>query len=141
MSIQKEKVRIFYNVIWDEYDKNAIASVLSEELTFRGSLGEEKRGHEGFIEYLDSLHKALGGYASIIEELVEEGDKVIAKMTFTGVHKDDFMGYPPTHLRVRWRGCALFTFKDGLATDIWVLGDLKNLEKDLKRNEESVKKA
>ena len=137
--MQKDQVRKFYNVIWDEYNKDEIPSVLHRDLTFRGSLGQEKKGHEGFIEYLDTLHKALGGYASFIEEMVEEGNKVFAKMTFSGVHKDEFMGYAPTHLRVSWKGCALFTFKDGLASDIWVLGDLKNLEQQLMRNEEDVK--
>ena len=137
--MQKDQVRKFYNVIWDEYNKDEIPSVLHRDLTFRGSLGQEKKGHEGFIEYLDTLHKALGGYASFIEEMVEEGNKVFAKMTFSGVHQNEFMGYAPTHLRVSWKGCALFTFKDGLASDIWVLGDLKNLEQQLMRNEEDVK--
>jgi len=132
--MQKDQVRKFYNVIWDEYNKDEIASVLHEDLTFRGSLGQEKRGHEGFIEYLDMLHKALGGYASIIEELVEEENKVFAKMTFTGIHQNDFMGYAPTHLRVSWRGCALFTFNGDRVADVWVLGDLKNLEEELKLN-------
>ncbi|MCA9811187.1 MAG: ester cyclase [Candidatus Dadabacteria bacterium] len=133
--MQKDQVRKFYNVIWDEYDKDAIPSVLSTDLTFRGSLGQEKRGHQGFIEYLDFVHEALGGYASIIEELVEEGNKVFAKMTFTGVHQNDFMGYPPTDKRVSWKGCALFTFNGDLVADVWVLGDLKSLEEELKRNE------
>ena len=137
--MQKDQVRKFYNVIWDEYNKDEIPSVLHRDLTFRGSLGQEKKGREGFIEYLDTLHKALGGYASFIEEMVEEGNKVFAKMTFSGVHQNNFMGYAPTHLRVSWKGCALFTFKDGLASDIWVLGDLKNLEQQLMRNEEDVK--
>ena len=132
--MQKDQVRKFYNVIWDEYDKNEIPSVLHEDLTFRGSLGLEKRGHEGFIEYLDFVHKALGGYASIIEDLIEEDNKVVAKMTFTGVHQNDFMGYPPTDNRVSWKGCALFTFKGDLIADVWVLGDLKGLEDELKRN-------
>jgi predicted ester cyclase len=132
--MQKDQVRKFYNVIWDEYNKDAIPSVLRGDLTFRGSLGQEKRGHEGFIEYLDFVHEALGGYASIIEELVEEGNKVFAKMTFTGVHQNDFMGYPPTDNRVSWKGCALFTFEGGLVADVWVLGDLKSLEEELRRN-------
>lgn len=133
--MQKDQVRKFYNVIWDEYDKDAIPSVLRGDLTFRGSLGQEKKGHQGFIEYLDFVHEALGGYASIIEELVEEGNKVFAKMTFTGVHQNDFMGYPPTDKRVSWKGCALFTFNGDLIADVWVLGDLKSLEEELKRNE------
>ena len=97
-------------------------------------MGQEKRGHSGFAEYVDMIHKALGDYRCLIEELVSEGDKVFAKMTFTGIHRDEFMGYAPTQKRVSWAGCALFTFKGNRIADVWVLGDLKTLEKQLKCN-------
>ena len=130
--MQKEQIRKFYDVLWDRHDKEAIPTVLHENFTFRGSLGLEKRGHDGFAEYVDMVHKALGEYRCIIEELVEEGDKVFAKMTFTGIHRDVFMGYRPTRKRVSWNGCALFTFEGKLIKDVWVLGDLKNLEDQLR---------
>lgn len=130
--MQKEQIRKFYDVLWDRHDTEAIPTVLHENFTFRGSLGLEKRGHDGFAEYVDMVHKALGEYRCIIEELVEEGDKVFAKMTFTGIHRDVFMGYRPTRKRVSWNGCALFTFEGKLIRDVWVLGDLKNLEDQLR---------
>lgn len=134
MSVHKDRVRRFYEVLWNAHDKSAIPSVLHENFTFRGSLEQEKRGHEGFAEYVDMVHKALGNYRCVIEELVAEGDKVFAKMTFTGVHQDELMGYAPTQRRVSWTGCALFTFDGGKISDVWVLGDLKGLEEQLKRN-------
>ena len=58
----KEQVHKFYEVLWDAHDKDAIPSVLHENFTFRGSLGQEKRGHAGFSEYVDMVHKDLGDY-------------------------------------------------------------------------------
>ena len=81
------------------------------------------------------VHKALGDYKCIIEELVSEGDKVFTKMTFTGIYRGEFLDYSPTHESVSWNGCALFTFDGGRIADVWVLGDLKNLENQLKKNE------
>lgn len=133
--VHKEQVQKFYEVIWNTHDRAAIPSVLHENFTFRGSLGLEKRGYSGFAEYLDMVHKALGDYRCIIEELVSEGNKVFAKMTFTGFHRDEFIGYSPTQKIVSWNGCALFTFKGERIADVWVLGDLKNLEEQLKRDE------
>jgi predicted ester cyclase len=134
MSILKDQVRKFYEIIWNAYDERAIPSVLHENFTFRGSLGQERRGYDGFAEYVGMVHKALGDYRCVIEELIEEGEKVFAKMTFTGIHQDDFLGYRPTHKRVSWAGCALFGFDGEKVSDIWVLGDLKALEEQLKRN-------
>jgi steroid delta-isomerase-like uncharacterized protein len=135
MEQRKSQVRRFYDVLWNAHNKIAIASVLSENFSFRGSLGQEKRGHQGFAEYLDMVHAALDDYRCTIDELVAEEDKVFAKMTFGGVHIDKFMGYDASGKRLEWKGCALFTFQDDLISDSWVLGDLKKLEDQLKRNE------
>jgi len=136
--MHKAMVTKFYQVLWDAQDKTALASVLDEEFTFRGSLGQEKRGREGFSEYVDMVHIALGEYKCDIIELVAEGDKVFAKMSFTGIHRNDFLGYAPSNERVTWYGCALFSFENALIKDVWVLGDLKSLEEQLESNKKKL---
>lgn len=131
MNDHKQQVKSFYEVLWNAHNMGAIPTVLHENVTFRGSLGQEKRGHAGFAEYVDMVHHALADYRCIIEELAAEGDKVFARMTFTGIHRNEFMGYPPSGKRVSWQGCALFTFDGDLISDVWVLGDLKSLERQL----------
>lgn len=133
--MHKAQVRKFYEVLWGDHNKEAIPSILHENVSFRGSLGQEKRGHDGFSEYVGMVHNALEGYKCIIEDLVEESEKVFAKMSFTGIHRNEFMGYSPSHKRLTWKGCALFTFEGERIFDVWVLGDLKSLEDQLKQNE------
>lgn len=131
MSKNKDQVRIFYEQIWNRHDKGVIPKILDKEFTFRGSLGEYKKGHEGFTEYLDQIHTALGEYRCDIEELVSEGDRVFAKMRFSGVHQGALLGFKPTGQAVSWQGAALFTFSDGKIADLWVLGDVQSLERQL----------
>jgi len=135
MSHNTDQVRKFYEVIWNQHNKLAIPDVLHEDVQFRGSLGQEKRGRAGFSDYLDMVHDALGEYQCIIGEMVAESSKVFAKMRFTGIHKGEFMGYRPTGKRLTWSGAALFTFAGGKVTDLWVLGDMKSLEEQLESNE------
>ena len=132
--MHEEQVRKFYAVLWDAHDKDAIPSVLHEDVTFRGSLGLEKKGHSGFAEYVDLLHEALGDFRCNIEEIVSEDDRVFAKMTFSGIHQSELMGYAPTHRRVSWPGAALFTFRGERIADVWALGDRKSLEEQLKQD-------
>lgn len=107
---------------------------MHENFKFRGSLGHEERGYEGFAAYVDMVHAALGDYQCIIDELVSEGDKVFAKMRFTGVHRGDFLGYMPTGKRLSWAACALFKFEGQRISDVWVLGDMKGLELQMDQN-------
>ncbi|MFN6065913.1 MAG: ester cyclase, partial [Pseudanabaena sp.] len=84
---------------------------------------------------VDMVHKALGNYKCTIVDLVVEEPKAFARMEFSGIHSGRFMGYEPTGKIVSWAGCALFTFKNNKVLDLWVLGDLKALDEQLKKNE------
>jgi len=127
-------VRRFYQVIWEAHDKSAIPPLLHPEFTFRGSLGQRKQGHRGFVEYVDMVHQALGDYRCSIQEMVEEDNKVFAKVMFGGIHKGTLLGYEASGKRVEWIGCALFAFDGDLISDLWVLGDLRSLAQQLERN-------
>ena len=129
--IEKEQVIKFYEVIWNEHDKSAVPEVLHESFKFRGSLGSEKKGHAGFIEYLDMVHRALGDYRCEIKEMVSEQSKVFAKMRFSGIHKGEFMGVKATGRRLTWEGAALFHFSNGKVASLWVLGDIESLRSQL----------
>ncbi len=108
-----------------------IPEVLHEDFLFRGSLGLEKRGHSGFIEYLDLVHTALANYHCHIEELVTDETRVFARMLFSGLHRNEFLGFAATKREVSWSGAALFHFDKSRIRSLWVLGDLKSLEAQL----------
>ena len=108
---RKAQVHRFYEVLWDAHDRDTIRSVVHDDFVFRGSLGDETQGHKGFAKYVDMVHTALGDYRCTIEVVVEEGEKVFAKMSFGGVHRARFMGYEPSGQPVHWTGYALFTFR------------------------------
>lgn len=124
----------FYADIWNRHDKSKIAGFLHEGFTFRGSLGQTKTGHEGFASYVDSVHNALGDYRCEIVDLVVEVPKAFARMRFSGIHRDKFLGRPPTGKSIEWAGAALFTFQEDKVADLWVLGDVHGLVQLLDRN-------
>jgi predicted ester cyclase len=138
LEANKKLVKKFYEVLWDAHDKQAVGSVLAGDFTFRGSLGQQKKGHDGFGEYVDSVHLALANYKCEIIELVAEGDKVFAKMSFSGIHRNEFLGFSASLEPVAWFGCALFSFENDLIQDVWVLGDLKSLEGQLTDNAKKI---
>ena len=80
LSPQKEVVRIFFKELWDHADKSLIPKLFHPDFTFRGSLGRELRGHEQFAGYVDLVTTALADYTSDILDMVEEGNKVWAKL-------------------------------------------------------------
>ena len=127
-------VESFYADVWNRHDKSKIPDLLLPGLTFRGSLGQAKTGHDGFAAYLDSVHAALAEFRCDIAELVIEPPKAFARMRFSGVHREELFGFAPTGKRVEWAGAALFTFSGNRVADLWVLGDVHGLIELLGRN-------
>jgi|HubBroStandDraft_5_1064220.scaffolds.fasta_scaffold18428_4 steroid delta-isomerase-like uncharacterized protein len=140
MSVPK-LVQQFYDRIWNAGDLDAVGALLGEDFLFRGSLGSESKGREGFADYVRSVRSSLSNYRCEILECVTEGEQAFAKMRFSGVHVREFRGNPPTGLSVEWLGAALFRFAEGTITELWVLGDLNRLNALLKKNLESTRLA
>ena len=126
-----ELVESFYADVWNRRDADRARQIIMPDFCFRGSLGTEKRGLEGFLTYVDAVHAALGEYTCVIEELIETPRRVAARMTFRGVHQADFLGAAPTHKIIEWSGAAFFTIKDGKLAELWVLGDIDAAKEQL----------
>lgn len=127
----------FYDEVWNRPDPSVIPQIFHEGCVFRGSLGAERRGHEGLAEYVREVTGVLGGYRCDIEEMVAEGGNVFAKMRFSGRHTGPFLGFAPTGAQVVWAGAALFGIDGGRIRSLWVLGDLAGLTALLERQARS----
>ncbi len=130
-------VEAFYARIWNSGDLGAATELLTEDFSFRGSLGAQMQGVEAFKQYVRSVRGALADYRCEILACVTEGNEAFAKMRFSGRHVAEFRGYPATGKTVQWLGAALFRFEGRAIAELWVLGDLAGLDTALKRNQET----
>lgn len=133
MENYKDIVNSFYECLWNKVDMALIPSLLHEDVSFRGSLGMVKQGHKGFALYMDFISQALGNYYCKIIDIAAEGEKVWARVNYAGEHRGELFGYAATHAKLKWEGVAIFTFKEGKIVDIWVLGDINGVMKQLSR--------
>ncbi len=58
-------------------------------------------------------------YHTTIEDLIAEGDKVMARVTMTGTHTGNFWGIPATGRRVNLTGIYIVRIKDGKIVEHW----------------------
>ena len=126
-----ELVERFYHVVWNNADEAEARRLLDAAFRFRASLGPELHGLDGFIAYLRSVHAALEGFTCHIEEIVASGDRVAARMRFHGLHRSEFFGIAPTGREIRWSGAAFFKTRGGKITELWVLGDVEAVRRQL----------
>jgi len=120
-----------YYAMWNEKDFSKADELLDPDIRFRGSLGIEANGLEGFKDYAAMLTKAFPALYHAVEITVFENDKAAAYVTYTGKHEGEIFGYKPSGNRISFSGASFFHFRNGKIASINVLGDLNALHAQL----------
>jgi len=130
--VGRDLIRQFYEELWNRFDRGKIPELLTGDVRFRGSLGQEVAGHAGFAEYMATIQAAFPDFTNHVEEVISEGDRAFARLTYRGTHRGEVLGIPPTGRRVEYGGAAVFRFRDGRIAEVWVLGDVHGLLRQLR---------
>jgi predicted ester cyclase len=56
---------------------------------------------------------------SIIEDLIAEGDRVVARWRSRATHRGEYMGIPPTHKEVEFTGISFYHIEGGKIAESW----------------------
>ncbi len=130
-SIPTHLVERFYHEVWNQADEAVAREILHPDFRFRASLGPARLGPEGFIAYMRSVHAALADYRCEIQELLTTERGAAAKMRFVGRHQAPFFGVEATGQEIEWAGAAFFKTDGARITELWVLGDIDAVKRQL----------
>jgi steroid delta-isomerase-like uncharacterized protein len=123
----------FYHEMWDPFDESLIPLLLTPDFRFRGSLGNETRGHAQFADYMRLIQRAFPDFTNHVEETITQSDRTFARLTYRGTHHGEALGIPPTGRRIEYAGAAVFHFRDDRKiAATWVLGDVWTLLRQLR---------
>ena len=124
-------VERFYVEMWNCFDVTVIDSITSEDITFRGSLGDTTRGRSGLAGYVRKVQGAFPDFHNEVETIVAEAGVAMARLRYSGTHLGDLDGLAATGRTVSYEGAARFEIVNGAIADIWVLGDRARLYEQL----------
>ena len=126
-------IRRFYEQLQNNWDDAAVDRTLSPGFIFRGSLGVQTTGRNGWRAYRDQVRRGSADFHNEIVTLVANGNQAAARLRYSGTHTGPLLEYPPTGRGFTYAGAAFFTAADGLLASAWVLGDLVDLRRQLAR--------
>jgi predicted ester cyclase len=88
---------------------------------FREHVGGEVRrvGVEGFKAARLRRNAAFPDWKVTIDDIIAEGDKVVARATGQGTHLGEYMGIPPTGRRIKVSWIAIYRIADGKLAEHW----------------------
>ncbi|MFY0727258.1 ester cyclase [Pseudomonas sp. NFX15] len=80
-------------------------------------------GPAGAKEVLHHLHGTFSNFSIKIEEVLQDGNKVIVRSRICGVQSGTFAGVTPTGKRINITATDIHEFKDGKIVRTWHMED------------------
>jgi steroid delta-isomerase-like uncharacterized protein len=127
----KSLIRRYYSELWNAWSPAALEELISPDIVFRGSIGTTVNGTEEFKQYVNKIHAAFPDFHNHIEELIGEGEKVVARLTYTGTHRGELFGFPGTGKKINYQGVGIFQFREGKIVSGFALGDTESLKRQI----------
>jgi steroid delta-isomerase-like uncharacterized protein len=128
-----EIIRAFYAELWEAGDLARLPALMHEDVAFQGTFGQTMRGLEAFGAYVRSVRHAFSTYRCEILDLLLDGERVAARVRFSGVHDaGPFLDHPPSGRDLAWEGVGFFTLEAGRIRRLWVMGDMLGLMNQLR---------
>ncbi|MEV0151345.1 MULTISPECIES: ester cyclase [unclassified Nonomuraea] len=87
------------------------------ELTDMTAVQAQKRIWEVLLRAFPDIHVT-------VEDLLADGDKIVARQTVTGTNSGEYRGMPPTGRSVTYNEIFIARFADGRITDLWGVVDV-----------------
>lgn len=122
-------------------EKNkAVACRIIEDIFSRGNPGnleeliseniiihdtdKELHGLQQLRQGIQNLHIAFPDLNYIIDDLLADGDKVIARCKGSGTHNGPFRGIPPTGKRMTYTVILIWRFENDKMVEHWSVSDV-----------------
>jgi len=74
---------------------------------------EPMHGPAGYLAIIAMMRSAFPDIQWTLDEMVTENDKVAARFTMRGTHKNAFLGVPPTGKPIEVQSMAFYHLSDG----------------------------
>lgn len=126
-----ELARNFFEEVWNEGKLNRIEKYLSEDFVEHSPLPQAASDPAEYVEEAEAFQTAIPDIEYTVEETIEEGDKVVTRVTVEGTHEGELMGIEATGETVEFDGMALFRIENGKITELGVQGDFMGLMEQL----------
>ncbi len=130
-NIYKKLVRQYYEELWNKKSKAMIEELFTDDIEFHGSLNIDTKGKKEFENYMDAILKGIPNLHHGIEILLEENATIAVRAIYNGTHSGKLFDYEASNNRIKYNGASFFKFRDEKISNIWVLGDLATLHKQI----------
>jgi len=118
----KDVVSRFYNDVFIQHDMSCIDEYMRDDYIQHN--GDCPQGKAGFLDFFDTIFKAVPDFSYTLKKMVAEDDIVMAYSTTTGTHTgDEWLGQTATGARLSFDVVDVFRVEGGQIAEHWDVAD------------------
>jgi predicted ester cyclase len=124
--VSDEDKRIARRVLEELFEKGnleAADELIHPEFVNHEAPPDNPQGREGLRETISWLHGLWGPMRADVEDMICEGDKVVARVTMHGRHVGEFLGRSPTGKEFATKQIHIWRIEDGKVIEHWSVRD------------------
>lgn len=119
MSENKAKFQRLYDDILNQGKLEVFEELCAPNFVKHAMPPSPDFGIEGSKQSVMMLRNAFPDIRYEVEDMIEDGDKLVARWSAKGTHKGEFMGIPPTGKLVAFSGIEIIRIENGKAVEEW----------------------
>ena len=113
----KALIRRFNEAAFNRRDVEARERFLGPNVAINGQIvARSRQNFAGLLAAFPDFHRTM-------EDIIAEGDKVVARYTATGTHRGEFMGTQATGRQVKFAWITIYRIAHGKVAEEWLLFD------------------
>lgn len=114
-----------------QQDRTGYFDLYDSSLVTHGFPSNLPNNLEGLKTFYNSIWAAFPDSHLEFNDMVVQGDKIAARFTFTGTHRGELLGIPPTGREVSIQCMRFLKFKDKKCIEAWSLMDILSMIQQL----------
>ena len=127
----KASMRRFYDEVFNKKNKAAIDEFIDPNQVDHDAPPGTPGGLKGAKQTITMYLTAFPDLHFTVEDLIAEGDKVVARLTVRGTHQGIFMGIPPTGKKATSTAIDINRIVGGKSVEHWLKMDSLGLLQQL----------
>ena len=105
-------------------DADGLDELIAPDVVDHNPIPNQAPGRDGFKQWMAAARTAFPDMRGTVEDVIAEGDRLAARMTWHGTHRGEFVGVGPTGKRVSISAFHLVRFSGDRAVEWWGTADL-----------------
>jgi steroid delta-isomerase-like uncharacterized protein len=112
--------RRWFEEVWNKKRMATVDEMASPDIVGHGQAQHDTEiGIEQFKTLVHTMHGAFPDLEVIIDQTIEQGDKVAVRWTCTMTHKGTFLGFAPSGKKATITGTSIQRFSGGKIVEGW----------------------